>query len=126
MAWVKLTSLSFSFCFWGFCDISFPFLQVPLNFSYKVPGKVSVSPLVCNMTGRRWVDNHLVHVLSPNIYRTPSEALESFDYITTHGKDDSCISASVLFLVMYLSFEEAARWLFPFSFLFLTFTPFSC
>ncbi|KAF3446806.1 hypothetical protein FNV43_RR11986 [Rhamnella rubrinervis] len=33
----------------------------------------------------RWVDNHLVHVLSPNIYRTTSEALESFDYITTHG-----------------------------------------
>ncbi|KAH7849314.1 hypothetical protein Vadar_016153 [Vaccinium darrowii] len=34
---------------------------------------------------RRWVDNHLVHVLSPNIYRSPSEALESFDYITTQG-----------------------------------------
>lgn len=34
---------------------------------------------------RRWVDNHLVHVLSPNIYRTASEALESFDYITSHG-----------------------------------------
>ncbi|KAK4787532.1 hypothetical protein SAY86_011365 [Trapa natans] len=33
----------------------------------------------------RWVDNHLVHVLSPNIYRTPSEALESFNYITSHG-----------------------------------------
>ncbi|KAM6543609.1 hypothetical protein CsatB_008056 [Cannabis sativa] len=33
----------------------------------------------------RWVDNHLVHVLSPNIYRTVSEAIESFDYITTHG-----------------------------------------
>ncbi|KAH7523486.1 uncharacterized protein LOC107409466 [Ziziphus jujuba] len=33
----------------------------------------------------RWVDDHLVHVLSPNIYRTTSEALESFDYITTHG-----------------------------------------
>ncbi|KAE8659848.1 Prostaglandin E synthase 2 [Hibiscus syriacus] len=32
-----------------------------------------------------WVDNHLVHVLSPNIYRSTSEALESFDYITTHG-----------------------------------------
>lgn len=26
-----------------------------------------------------------MHVLSPNIYRTTSEALESFDYITTHG-----------------------------------------
>lgn len=34
----------------------------------------------------RWVDNHLVHVLSPNIYRNASEALESFDYITSHGK----------------------------------------
>ncbi|XP_057975537.1 uncharacterized protein LOC131162932 [Malania oleifera] len=34
---------------------------------------------------RGWVDNHLVHVLSPNIYRTTTEALESFDYITTKG-----------------------------------------
>lgn len=34
---------------------------------------------------RGWVDHHLVHVLSPNIYRSPSEALESFDYITSHG-----------------------------------------
>ncbi|XP_072958608.1 uncharacterized protein [Typha angustifolia] len=33
----------------------------------------------------RWVDGHLVHVLSPNIYRTTSEALESFDYIAKHG-----------------------------------------
>ncbi|KAK6115172.1 hypothetical protein DH2020_007441 [Rehmannia glutinosa] len=34
---------------------------------------------------RGWVDNHLVHLLSPNIYRSTSEALESFDYITSHG-----------------------------------------
>ncbi|KAB1212288.1 Prostaglandin E synthase 2 [Morella rubra] len=34
---------------------------------------------------RRWVDNHLVHMLSPNIYRNTSEALESFDYITSNG-----------------------------------------
>ncbi|KAL0325900.1 UNVERIFIED_CONTAM: Prostaglandin E synthase 2 [Sesamum radiatum] len=34
---------------------------------------------------RGWVDSHLVHVLSPNIYRSTSEALESFDYITRHG-----------------------------------------
>ncbi|OEL16791.1 Prostaglandin E synthase 2 [Dichanthelium oligosanthes] len=34
---------------------------------------------------RMWVDEHLVHVLSPNIYRTTSEALESFDYIAKHG-----------------------------------------
>ncbi|KAL6511882.1 hypothetical protein OROGR_021479 [Orobanche gracilis] len=36
-------------------------------------------------TWRGWVDNHLVHLLSPNIYRSTSEALESFDYITSHG-----------------------------------------
>ncbi|KAL3640999.1 hypothetical protein CASFOL_015967 [Castilleja foliolosa] len=34
---------------------------------------------------RGWVDNHLVHMLSPNIYRNTSEAIEAFDYITTHG-----------------------------------------
>ncbi|KAJ4963309.1 hypothetical protein NE237_023248 [Protea cynaroides] len=34
---------------------------------------------------RRWVDSDLVHVLSPNIYRSVSEALESFDYITSKG-----------------------------------------
>ncbi|CAI5515727.1 unnamed protein product [Closterium sp. Naga37s-1] len=32
-----------------------------------------------------WVDGHLVHLLSPNIYRSPSEALEAFDYIATNG-----------------------------------------
>ncbi|KAL8459167.1 hypothetical protein ACS0TY_036584 [Phlomoides rotata] len=37
------------------------------------------------MKWRGWVDNHLVHILSPNIYRTTSEALESFEYITTLG-----------------------------------------
>ncbi|KAK2998213.1 hypothetical protein RJ639_023032 [Escallonia herrerae] len=35
---------------------------------------------------RQWVDSHLVHILSPNIYRNTSEALESFDYITSNGK----------------------------------------
>jgi len=34
---------------------------------------------------RRWVDEHLVHLLSPNIYRTPKEALQAFDYLTTSG-----------------------------------------
>ncbi|KAL0323207.1 UNVERIFIED_CONTAM: Prostaglandin E synthase 2 [Sesamum angustifolium] len=34
---------------------------------------------------RGWVDNHLVHILSPNIYRSATEALESFEYITSHG-----------------------------------------
>lgn len=34
---------------------------------------------------REWVDNKLVHTLPPNIYRTFSEAITSFDYISTAG-----------------------------------------
>ena len=34
---------------------------------------------------REWVDNKLVHVLPPNIYRTPSESLQAFDYISKVG-----------------------------------------
>lgn len=30
---------------------------------------------------RAWVDDHLVHLLPANIYRTPREALASFDYL---------------------------------------------
>ncbi|XP_059850096.1 prostaglandin E synthase 2 isoform X2 [Hypanus sabinus] len=38
------------------------------------------------MKWRRWVDDWLVHLISPNVYRTPREALESFDYIVREGK----------------------------------------
>ena len=31
------------------------------------------------------MDNKLVHVLPPNIYRTPSESLQAFDYISRVG-----------------------------------------
>lgn len=32
-----------------------------------------------------WVDSRFVHVITPNIYNTPAEALQAFDYITTRG-----------------------------------------
>ncbi|XP_078082350.1 prostaglandin E synthase 2 [Mustelus asterias] len=38
------------------------------------------------MKWRKWVDDWLVHLISPNVYRTPGEALESFDYIVREGK----------------------------------------
>lgn len=34
-----------------------------------------------------WVDDHLVHLLPPNIYRSPLEALQAFDYITNNSGD---------------------------------------
>ena len=33
----------------------------------------------------KWVDDRFVHVLTPNIYKTFREAMESFDYITERG-----------------------------------------
>ncbi|KAL0979552.1 hypothetical protein UPYG_G00186470 [Umbra pygmaea] len=35
---------------------------------------------------RKWADDWLVHLISPNVYRTSGEALASFDYIVHEGK----------------------------------------
>merc|ERR1712098_874654 len=35
---------------------------------------------------RRWVDDELVHSLSPNVYRTPSEALAAFEWFDEVGR----------------------------------------
>ncbi|KAK6313002.1 hypothetical protein J4Q44_G00163490 [Coregonus suidteri] len=35
---------------------------------------------------RKWADDWLVHLISPNVYRTTGEALASFDYIVREGK----------------------------------------
>lgn len=37
------------------------------------------------MKWRQWADDWLVHIISPNVYRTPAEALASFDYIVKEG-----------------------------------------
>lgn len=33
-----------------------------------------------------WLDNHLIHLIAPNIYRTPSESLQTFNYIADKSK----------------------------------------
>ncbi|XP_053726765.1 prostaglandin E synthase 2 [Synchiropus splendidus] len=38
------------------------------------------------MKWRKWADDWLVHLISPNVYRTTGEALASFDYIVREGK----------------------------------------
>ncbi|XP_066568775.1 prostaglandin E synthase 2 [Amia ocellicauda] len=38
------------------------------------------------MKWRSWADDWLVHLISPNVYRSPGEALASFDYIVREGK----------------------------------------
>ncbi|XP_059193060.1 prostaglandin E synthase 2 [Centropristis striata] len=38
------------------------------------------------MKWRKWADEWLVHLISPNVYRTTDEALAAFDYIVREGK----------------------------------------
>uniref|UniRef100_A0A0K8TJ45 Prostaglandin E synthase 2 n=3 Tax=Lygus hesperus TaxID=30085 RepID=A0A0K8TJ45_LYGHE len=41
---------------------------------------------------RKWADNNLVHMLSPNVYRTRSEAVESFEWFSKVGEWDKNFS----------------------------------
>ncbi|CAH1785809.1 unnamed protein product, partial [Owenia fusiformis] len=51
---------------------------------------------------RRWVDNDLVHVLSPNIYRTASEALRAFKYFDEVGNWEQNFSTFERTVIMYV------------------------
>ena len=51
---------------------------------------------------RLWVDDVLVHVLSPNIYRTPSEALQSFRYFSEIGEWERIFPPWERHLVIYV------------------------
>lgn len=37
---------------------------------------------------RTWVDSHLVHLISPNVYRTSAEAFETFEWFAKAGEWD--------------------------------------
>ncbi|XP_024906974.1 prostaglandin E synthase 2 isoform X2 [Pteropus alecto] len=57
------------------------------------------------MKWRQWADDWLVHLISPNVYRTPAEALASFDYIVREGKFGAMEGAVAKYLgaaAMYL------------------------
>ncbi|XP_047448015.1 prostaglandin E synthase 2 [Mugil cephalus] len=58
------------------------------------------------MKWRKWADEWLVHLISPNVYRTTGEALASFDYIVREGKFGSVegffakyVGAAAMFLI---------------------------
>jgi len=51
---------------------------------------------------RRWVDEVLVHRLSPNIYRTPSESLQAFKYFNQVGEWEKNFSYLERMVVIYV------------------------
>ncbi|KAK7495742.1 hypothetical protein BaRGS_00012962 [Batillaria attramentaria] len=50
---------------------------------------------------RKWTDDHLVHMLSPNVYRTPSEALQAFNYFSKVGEWEQNFSTVERLVVIY-------------------------
>ena len=58
---------------------------------------------------RQWVDTDFVHKLSPNVYRTPSEALAAFQWFDTAGDWVNHFSTWERYLVIYVG--AAAMWL---------------
>eukprot|EP00088_Acartia_fossae_P059945 TRINITY_DN716_c0_g1_i4.p1 TRINITY_DN716_c0_g1~~TRINITY_DN716_c0_g1_i4.p1 ORF type:complete len:436 (-),score=98.95 TRINITY_DN716_c0_g1_i4:1225-2532(-) len=58
---------------------------------------------------RRWADDTLVHTLSPNVYRTPTEALETFQWFDQAGNWPNLFSVWERYLVIYVG--ALAMWL---------------
>nr|QTJ24583.1 prostaglandin E synthase [Perinereis aibuhitensis] len=51
---------------------------------------------------RKWADDVLVHTLSPNVYRTPSEALQAFRYFSDVGEWEKNFSTTERLVVIYV------------------------
>ncbi|GLH10735.1 hypothetical protein R5R35_012419 [Gryllus longicercus] len=58
---------------------------------------------------RQWVDDTFVHVLSPNVYRTRSEALETFNWFSEAGEWETHFPAWERKIVIYVG--AYAMWL---------------
>lgn len=51
---------------------------------------------------RRWVDEHFVHVLSPNIYRSLDESYKSFQHFSTVSQWEKLFSSWEIFVIKNL------------------------
>jgi microsomal prostaglandin-E synthase 2 len=51
---------------------------------------------------RQWTDDVLVHTLSPNIYRTPAEAVEAFRHFSAVGEWTKAFGKVETTLIVYV------------------------
>jgi len=73
-----------------------------------MPGKTKTE-IVEERKWRKWADDVYVHLLSPNIYRTYSEALESFQYFDKVGEWDKNFTDWERKVIIYLG--ASAMWI---------------
>eukprot|EP00177_Eucheuma_denticulatum_P007434 GFKZ01013531.1.p1 GENE.GFKZ01013531.1~~GFKZ01013531.1.p1 ORF type:complete len:319 (+),score=48.14 GFKZ01013531.1:239-1195(+) len=79
-------------------DTQYRKVPIALINGEQVNGSAAVIDAVCAATGTskrpsdkerdwlKWLDDTLIHFIAPNIYRTPSESLQTFQYITDNAK----------------------------------------
>ena len=51
---------------------------------------------------RQWTDDVLVHTLSPNIYRTPAEALQAFQHFSDVGEWSGTFGTVERLVIIYV------------------------
>lgn len=69
--------------------------------------EVAISPVSAQRDQEwlTWVDDHLIHLISPNIYRSPTESLQAFEYIVDNAKFTAWQRMSIRYsgaLAMYM------------------------
>ncbi|XP_055688997.1 prostaglandin E synthase 2 [Lutzomyia longipalpis] len=79
-----------------------------LMFKDGTPRSISKEELEEERKWRTWADNHLVHLISPNVYRTKEEALETFEWFSDVGEWSEHFPAWERNLMVYVG--AAAMW----------------
>lgn len=51
---------------------------------------------------RKWVDEKLVHVISPNVYRTFAESVKTFEWFSTNGNWEDVFAKYERLFIVYV------------------------
>ncbi|KAL0279772.1 UNVERIFIED_CONTAM: hypothetical protein PYX00_001258 [Menopon gallinae] len=80
-----------------------------LMFQESVPKGKMYESVKTERQWREWADDVLVHTLSPNVYRTPSESLQAFTWFSEVGEWDRLFPAWERAVIVYVG--AAAMWI---------------
>jgi len=72
-----------------------------LMYQHSAPNKTT-KEIVEERKWRKWVDDTLVHTLSPNVYRSPTEALQAFQWFDKAGDWEKHFATWERYLVIYM------------------------
>ncbi|XP_047111752.1 prostaglandin E synthase 2-like isoform X3 [Schistocerca piceifrons] len=80
-----------------------------LMFHGNIPKDRTKEDILLERKWRKWVDDVLVHTLSPNVYRTRAEAFQAFNWFSEVGEWDKLFPAWERFIMVYVG--AVAMWI---------------